>query len=98
VERPDLPRGAWWWPAILWAFGFVVVGMVGFGAGTSCTNSRPEAECSAIDDWASFGVIAAGLVAAMPVSRSVREQARPTWISATVGVIVSVTVIAVFVV
>ena len=98
MERPDIPRGAWWLPAILWAVGTVVVLMVGFGASTACTTGRPESECSGIDDWAVLGVLAAGLVAVLPVSRAVREQAHPTWIAAAVGVIVSVTVVAMFVI
>jgi hypothetical protein len=93
VERPDIPRGAWWLPAILWAVGSVVVIMVGFGAGTSCTNSRPEGECSAINEWASFGVLAAGLVAVLPMSRAVRQQARPWWFAAGIGGVFAIAVV-----
>lgn len=93
MERPGLPPGAWWLPAILWAVGSVVVMMVGFGAATACTTSRSDAECSGIELWAWFGVIAAGLVALLPVSRSLREQATPQWVAAAIGVVFGASVI-----
>lgn len=96
MARRDPDRTAWFLPALVWAVGFVILWMVGFGTGTQCTTTRPERECAAIDDLFSFGVVAAGLVALLPVSRSLREQATPGWLAAIVGVVVVVTVIGMY--
>ena len=93
MSRRDAARAAWFVPAVVWAAGLVILAMVGFGRGTQCTTTRPEGECGAIDDWFWFGVIAAGLVALLPVSRSLREQATPFWVAAVVGVVIVVTAI-----
>lgn len=98
MSRPGVDSRAWWLPVVVWAVGFVVIAMAGFGAATNCTTSRPEVECDAIDDWAAFGVVAAGLVAVLPVSRVVREQVRPAWVASVVGAIVAVTVVAMYLV
>ena len=98
MSRPGVDRRAWWLPAVAWAAGVVVIAMAGFGVATNCTTSRPEAECHAIDDWAVFGVVAAGLVALLPVSRVVREQVRLAWIVSVVGALVAVTVVATYLV
>jgi hypothetical protein len=92
VQRPDARRGVWWLPAIVWAAGSVAIVAVGFGTTTSCTTERVETHCDAIGECATFGVIASGLIAMLPVSRSVREAATPTWITVVVGVVVAVAV------
>ena len=96
MSRRDPARSAWIVPAVVWAAGFVIVAMVGFGRGTQCTTVRTEGECGAIDDWLWFGVIAAGLVALLPVSRSLREQATPFWVAAVVGLVFVATAIGMF--
>lgn len=91
----DPARSAWFVPAIVWVGGCVILVMVGFGTGTQCTTTHPEAECGAIDEWAWFGVIAAGLVAVLPVSRSLREQVTPLWVAVAVGVLIAVAVMGI---
>ena len=96
MSRRDPARSAWFVPAVVWVAGFVVLAMLAFGTATQCTTTRPEGECAAIDDWFVLGVIVAGLVAALPVSRSLREQAAPWQVTTLVGVVMAVTVIGMY--
>ena len=93
MDRRDPTRSAWCIPAIVWAAGLLVLVMLGFGTRTQCTTTRPERECSGVDQWVWFGVIAAGFVALSPVSRSLREQATPWQVAAVVGVVIGASAI-----